>query len=107
MSKYAIRKRGNLSRKEHEWMPEILYCDFAGKKLFMNSEDLIQRQHSTITHELGHWMLRYKYFLEFPSKDPDLPRFSRPSSDSTEKEANAFTAHLLMHDSLLKHLYIQ
>ncbi len=24
MSKYAVRRRGQLSREEHEWMPEIL-----------------------------------------------------------------------------------
>ena len=78
------------------------YCDFTKKKLFVNTRDPAHRQSFTIAHELGHWIMHRDIFLNNPAKYPVLARFSRPSSNPLEKEANTFAAHLLVPERLLK-----
>ena len=78
------------------------YCDFAKKKLFVNTKDPAHRQSFTIAHELGHWIMHRDVFVGLDAY-PVLPRFSRPiNSNPREKEANTFAAHLLVPDHLLK-----
>jgi len=78
------------------------FCDFEGKKLFVNAKDPRTRQRFTIAHELGHWMLHREYYLSHPEQYPVLPRFSETDkSDPLEKEANCFAANLLVPKKLL------
>jgi Zn-dependent peptidase ImmA (M78 family) len=78
------------------------FCDFKGKRLFVNAKDKPERQSFTIAHELGHWMLHRDVFLADPSRYPVLPRFSEPNeADPMEKEANKFAACLLVPTKLL------
>jgi len=78
------------------------FCDFPGKKLFVNANDAPVRQRFTMAHELGHWILHREYYLEHPDKYPVLPRYSNPdNSNPMEKEANCFAANLLFPKRLL------
>ena len=77
------------------------YCDFRNAKLFVSAADVPRRQSFTIAHELGHWVLHRSIFEKNPEIYPVLPRFSSQSdNDPLEKEANKFTAHLLVPDHL-------
>lgn len=79
------------------------FCDFQAAKLYVNKDDVLERQFFTIAHEFGHWILHRKDFLNEPEKYPVLPRFqSVDKNDAREKEANKFAACLLVPDRLLK-----
>lgn len=78
------------------------FCDFQNSKLYVNSEDPVNRQTFTIAHELGHWILHRDFFLKNPNKYPVLPRYqSSDSSNLFEQEANGFAANLLVPEHLL------
>ena len=78
------------------------FCDFRKQKLYVNANDLRNRQNFTIAHELGHWELHRHHFLEYPNQYPILPRFASPdNSNPFEKEANTFAANLLVPKRLL------
>ncbi len=78
------------------------FCDFSARKIYVNSEDHVNRQNFTIAHELGHWILHKEYFLREPGKYTILPRFQSPNkSDPFEQEANCFAANLLVPRRLL------
>lgn len=78
-------------------------CDFQVARLYVNKEDIPERQYFTIAHELGHWVLHRNIFIAHPERYPVLPRFQLPSkSDPLEQEANCFAAHLLVPERLLK-----
>lgn len=79
------------------------FCDFGRARLYVNADDMPERQSFTIAHELGHWMLHRDFFLAHPEDYPVLPRFTDPNrSDPKEKEANKFAACLLVPERLLK-----
>ncbi len=79
------------------------YCDFTKQEIFVNGKDIPQRQSFTIAHELGHWFMHRRIFLENPDIYPVLLRTNNPDSNNPlEKEANAFAAHLLVPNRLLK-----
>jgi Zn-dependent peptidase ImmA (M78 family) len=78
------------------------FCDFASRRLYVNSNDPISRQTFTIAHELGHWVLHRDYFLERPESYPVLPRFQKTVTNNPfEQEANCFAANLLVPRRLL------
>ena len=74
------------------------FCDFENSRLYVNAQDLPERQSFTMAHELGHWLLHRGFFLEHPDDYPVLPRFTDPK----EKEANKFAACLLVPERLLR-----
>jgi len=79
------------------------FCDFANAKLYVNAEDITERQTFTIAHELGHWILHKRYYDAHPDDYQTFPRFQSVSStDAFEKEANFFAANLLVPKRLLK-----
>ena len=79
------------------------FCDFENSRLYVNAEDIQERQSFTMAHELGHWLLHRSFFLKNPELYPVLPRFSDPDRDNPmEKEANKFAACLLVPERLLK-----
>lgn len=78
------------------------FCDFKGRKLYVNACDSTNRQTFTIAHELGHWLLHREFFLENLDEYPVLPRFQTPDSSNVfEQEANSFAANLLVPSRLL------
>lgn len=78
------------------------FCDFANRRLYVNSADPLNRQTFTIAHELGHWILHRDYFLAHPDRYPVLARFQRVDrSNPFEQEANKFAANLLVPRRLL------
>lgn len=78
------------------------FCDFANARIYVNADDLQERQSFTMAHELGHWVLHRDIYLKQPDLYPVLPRFSEPDkSDPLEKEANKFAACLLVPTRLL------
>lgn len=81
------------------------FCDFRNSKLFVNREDIPERQIFTMAHELGHWLLHREFFLKSPDLYPVLPRFNKVDySNSLEIEANQFAANLLVPERLLRPL---
>jgi Zn-dependent peptidase ImmA (M78 family) len=79
------------------------FCDFEAKRLYVNSQDPLNRQTFTIAHELGHWVLHRAYFLMHPDEYSVMPRFQRPNGrDPYEQEANCFAANLLVPKRLLE-----
>lgn len=79
------------------------FCDFANARLYVNKDDLPERQSFTMAHELGHWLLHRDFYRDHPEDYPVLPRFSDPNrEDPKEKEANKFAACLLVPDRLLR-----
>lgn len=79
------------------------FCDFGAAKLYVNREDIRERQYFTIAHELGHWVLHRQIYVADPERYPVLPRFqSVDKNDPLEQEANAFAANLLVPERLLK-----
>ncbi len=84
------------------------YCDFTKDEIFVNSEEIPQRQSFTIAHELGHWFMHRRIFLDNPEMYPVLLRTNNSNTnDPLEKEANAFAAHLLVPNRLLKRVQSQ
>lgn len=78
------------------------FCDFAKARIYVNAEDIEERQGFTMAHELGHWILHREIYRKNPDLYPVLPRFSEPDkSDPLEKEANKFAACLLVPARLL------
>ena len=78
-------------------------CDFEHARLYVNKDDLGERQFFTIAHELGHWLLHKDIFIADPERYPVLPRFQSASrNDPLEQEANCFAANLLVPEKLLK-----
>jgi Zn-dependent peptidase ImmA (M78 family) len=78
------------------------FCDFRLERLYVNKNDTQARKLFTIAHELGHWLLHRKMFLEHPDKYPVLPRFQKVDiHNKYEREANLFAAHLLVPTRLL------
>lgn len=78
-------------------------CDFQNGRIYVNQDDIPERQAFTMAHELGHWILHRDIFLQNPDRYPVLPRFSTPNqSDPLEKEANKFAACLLVPARLLR-----
>jgi len=81
------------------------FCDFQNAKLYVNSEDIPQRQSFTMAHELGHWLIHREFFLKDPDSYPYLLRFNKlDSHNPLEQEANKFAANLLVPERLLKPL---
>ena len=79
------------------------FCDFKHGKLYVNRQDIIERQFFTIAHELGHWLLHREYFLRHPERYPVFPRFQNvDKTNAYEKEANHFAANLLVPERLLQ-----
>jgi Zn-dependent peptidase ImmA (M78 family) len=79
------------------------FCEFKTARLYVNSDDMPERQYFTIAHELGHWLLHREIFLAHPERYPVLPRFqSADRKDPLEQEANHFAANLLVPEKLLK-----
>ena len=79
------------------------FCDFKSGKIYVNAEDITQRQTFTIAHELGHWLLHREFFERDPEAYSIFPRFQAvKESDPYEKEANHFAANLLVPMRLLK-----
>lgn len=79
------------------------FFDFEEEKIFVNSEDPYNRRTFTIAHELGHYFLHKKYFIENPKEYKVLHRMpiGAVNDDPLEKEANAFAANLLVPKFLL------
>ena len=42
------------------------FCDFAERKLYVNSEDSFNKQIFTMAHEFGHWVLHKEKFESDP-----------------------------------------
>lgn len=79
------------------------FCDFKGKRIYVNKDDPCNRQMFTVAHELGHWMLHRAAFDAHPERYPSLPRFQKADeSNAFEREANAFASELLVPEHLLK-----
>ncbi|UWQ21893.1 ImmA/IrrE family metallo-endopeptidase [Jannaschia sp. W003] len=79
------------------------FCDFENARLYVNADDMPERQSFTIAHELGHWLLHRNFYLDHPDEYPVLPRFTDPNrGDPKEKEANKFAACLLVPERLLQ-----
>lgn len=79
------------------------FCDFRSARLYVNADDITERQTFTIAHELGHWVLHKEFFERQPEQYEIFPRFQQvDKTDPFEKEANAFAANLLVPKRLLK-----
>ena len=79
------------------------FCDFGSSKIYVNADDITQRQTFTIAHELGHWLLHREFFDANPDAYTIFPRFQMvEDSNPYEKEANYFAANLLVPLRLLK-----
>lgn len=66
--------------------------------IYINKSDSPQRQHFTIAHELGHFILKHE-----SNKYGVLPRFATPiDKNPIEQEANCFAANLLVPEEMLK-----
>ena len=79
------------------------YCDFRKDEIFVNGDEIPQRQSFTIAHELGHWFMHKVFFIKNPDEYPVLLRKNNSDSNNPlEKEANTFAAHLLVPNRLLK-----
>lgn len=79
------------------------FTRFDEATIYVNADDVMNRQTWTIAHEFGHWILHKHLF----DKDPD--RYSvlmrRPqglNKDPVEKEANAFARQVLIPERLLR-----
>lgn len=74
------------------------FLDVEEKKIFVNSQNSVNRQTFTIAHELGHWLMH----RDIIKKDPGrylvfrVDQMGMPSLDPMESEANAFAANLLV-----------
>ena len=76
--------------------------DFSKSRLYVNGNDMHERQSFTIAHELGHWLLHKGFFEAEPERYKLLPRFSSPDRDDPlERESNRFAACLLVPKRLL------
>lgn len=76
--------------------------DFSKSRLYVNGNDIFERQRFTIAHELGHWLLHKSFYETDPERYKLLPRFSSPDrEDPLEQEANRFAACLLVPQRLL------
>ena len=80
------------------------YCDLVKKRIYVNREDIPERQSFTIAHELGHWILHRDIFDEEPKTYRYLPRYATPKHNALEMEANKFAAHLLVPERLIRPL---
>ncbi len=78
------------------------FTDFNSRAIYVNTEDSLKRKTFTMAHEYGHWILHKSLFEEDPEKYGVLLRTHEKSDDPYEKEANAFAAHLLVPNYLLK-----
>ncbi len=79
------------------------FCNFAEAKIYVNKNDIMERQMFTIAHEFGHWIMHKDYFLSNPDEYPILPRFQSVEKHNTlEQEANYFAANLLVPERLLR-----
>lgn len=79
------------------------FCDFSAAKLYVNADDITQRQTFTIAHELGHWLLHRHIFEQDADKYQIFPRYQEVDRHNPfEKEANHFAANLLVPMRLLK-----
>lgn len=79
------------------------FCDFVAKRIYVNKDDVRNRQMFTVAHELGHWIMHRAAFEAHPEKYPALPRFQNvDESNAFEREANAFASELLVPEHLLK-----
>jgi Zn-dependent peptidase ImmA (M78 family) len=70
------------------------------KRIFINGDELLNRQRFTCAHELGHAVLHHKDYL-----DRQIAFRNDGNYDIEEKEANIFAACLLMPGDYLKDLY--
>ena len=78
-------------------------CDFKHARIYINQDDIPERQAFTMAHELGHWILHRDIFAKDPDNYTVLPRFTQPNQgDPMEKEANKFAATLLVPLRLLR-----
>ena len=79
------------------------FCDFESGKIYVNADDMVERQTFTIAHELGHWLLHREFFEANPEEYTIFPRFQTVAEHNPyEKEANHFAANLLVPARLLK-----
>lgn len=79
------------------------FCDFPTHTLYVNADDITERQTFTIAHELGHWLLHRKYYDAHPDDYNSFPRMQFVEQNNAfEKEANFFAANLLVPLRLLK-----
>mgnify|MGYP004542480695 CR=1 FL=1 len=74
------------------------FLDINKKKIFVNSENSVNRQTFTIAHELGHWLMHKDIIQKDPSRYLVFrtDQMGLPSLDPMESEANAFAANLLV-----------
>lgn len=76
--------------------------DFSKSRLYVNENDIFERQSFTIAHELGHWLLHKGFYEADSDRYKLLPRFRNPDRDDPlEQEANRFAACLLVPTRLL------
>ena len=79
------------------------FYDFHENAIFVNQDEAMTRQIFTVAHELGHYLMHQEYVK---SQDYKV-LFRTPDfyNDPYESEADAFAAHLLVPESMLRKYY--
>ncbi|MFK7867886.1 MAG: ImmA/IrrE family metallo-endopeptidase [Roseobacter sp.] len=78
-------------------------CGFANARIYVNEDKTSDRRSLTIAHELGHWILHRRFFVDHPDHYPVLPPFNELNrSDPLKTEANKFVACLQVPMRLLR-----
>jgi Zn-dependent peptidase ImmA (M78 family) len=79
------------------------YIDFDRKRIVVNNEDTETRQRFSIAHELGHWIMHPKEVRADQNNIRVIYRKPMGGEiDPLEIEANAFAAHLLVPEEMLR-----
>ena len=79
------------------------FTKFDEATIYVNADDVMNRQTWTIAHEFGHWMLHKHLFEQDPGRYSVLMRRAQGRNEDTlEKEANAFARQILIPEKLLK-----
>lgn len=77
------------------------FIDFPNNTIYLNTDDIIQRQVFTLAHELGHFILHKNLYEKYPEKYNIFLR-NVEINTKEEKEANCFAAELLVPKTFLQ-----
>lgn len=72
------------------------FLDKEGKIIYVNNDDVPNRQTFTVAHELGHYVLEHT-----PDEYKVLLRLPGIATNDVEKEANCFAANILVPETIL------
>lgn len=78
------------------------FYDAEDNQIYVNKNELPQRQTFTIAHELGHMVLHKEWAMSQDYKVLLRESLEFPSKDKYEREANTFAANLLVPNFLLR-----